>query len=293
MKFLKILIIIFVVTACKNEDSKPTLDNDYISKIDAFFVSKMEERQNDYLQLVALYKLDSTENSFGKDESNNLSLKIDALPPTIGNVTMNNKGLTFNANTNIEVKTKEDSLVTKIQLKLNQYGSSKKLYHNQLSWQIITRSKQHYLRIWDAKNPAIEAFNGYKKFELSNDFIIESEFVYYEKEKAEIVKAEVDGKRSINFIGKASFKYLDKTYNLDVGADGFTMVGDATTGETTYGGGRYMYIDLPKENGLIKIDFNKLYNPPCAFSEFTTCLYPPRQNHMPFEILAGETITPF
>ena len=42
--------------------------------------------------------------------------------------------------------------------------------------------------------------------------------------------------------------------------------------------------------GKTVIDFNKLYNPPCAFSEFTTCLYPPRQNHLPFAILAGEKI---
>jgi uncharacterized protein (DUF1684 family) len=41
---------------------------------------------------------------------------------------------------------------------------------------------------------------------------------------------------------------------------------------------------------LVTLDFNYLYNPPCAFSDFTTCLYPPRQNNLTFIILAGERI---
>ena len=250
----------------------------------------MEERQGDYLQLVALYKLDEGENSFGKDESNNLVLNIDALPATIGSILMNEEGLSFNTAENVEVKTKENSIISNTAFDLDEYGSSQKLYHNQLRWQIITRSKQHYLRVWDTKNPAIEEFKGFQKFDLNKDFIYDANFTYYENEKSEIVKAKVDGERSINFIGKVTFNHNNESFTLEVGSDGFTMVGDAKTGETTYGGGRYMYIQLPKMNGKTVIDFNKLYNPPCAFSEFTTCLYPPRQNHLPFAILAGEKI---
>ena len=68
------------------------------------------------------------------------------------------------------------------------------------------------------------------------------------------------------------------------------MVSDKTTGDETYGGGRYIYLDLPETDGLVTLDFNYLYNPPCAFSDFTTCLYPPRQNNLTFIILAGERI---
>ena len=290
MRFFQILLIVIVFISCKNEENKFIIDDTYHSKINMFFDAKMEERQGDYLQLVALHKLDLGNNTFGKNDDNNLVLKIDALPSTIGNIIMNGDSLSFIANESVIVKTKEDSIITKTSLTLNQYGSSNKLYHNQLNWQIITRSNQHYLRVWDTKNPAIDEFKGFEKFELNNNFILEGNFTYYDKEKSEIVKAKVDGKRSINFIGNISFKYKNKSYTLEVGADGFTMVGDITNGDSTYGGGRYFYLDLPKQNGLINIDFNKLYNPPCAFSEFTTCLYPPRQNLLPFKILAGETI---
>ena len=290
MKNFQILAIVLVFTSCENEDNKFAVDDKYRAEIDAFFYAKMEERKGDYLQLIALHKLDSGDNTFGKGNNNNLVLKTNDISETIGTIVVQGDLLSFNSEDNVIVKTKNDSLITKMSLDLNEYGSSKKLYHNQLNWQIITRSKQHYLRVWDTKNLAIEAFKGFEKFYLNNDYILDGEFSYYQKEKSEVVKAKVDGKRSINFIGNVSFNYQGKTYSLDVGTDGFTMVGDITSGETTYGGGRYFYLDLPKQNGLIKIDFNKLYNPPCAFSEFTTCLYPPRQNQLPFKILAGETL---
>jgi hypothetical protein len=68
------------------------------------------------------------------------------------------------------------------------------------------------------------------------------------------------------------------------------MVGDLTSGETTYGGGRYIYLDLPERDGPVTLDFNYLFNPPCAYSEFTTCLFPPRQNQLAFKIKAGELV---
>ena len=290
MKFLPVIIIIMLFTACKKKENTFVIDSNYRSEIDSFFKTKMAERKGNYLQLVALHKLNLGNNTFGKENNNDLVLKIEKLPINIGNIFMKGDSLSFIANKNAVVKTKEDSIITKIPLALNQYGNSIKLFHEQLNWQIITRSKQPYLRVWDTKNPAIEAFKGFKKFDLNSSFVLDGEFTYYKKEKHEIVKAKVDGKRSTNFIGNVSFNYQGKTYSLEVGSDGFTMVGDITNGEATYGGGRYLYLDLPKQNGLVKIDFNKLYNPPCAFSEFTTCLYPPRQNQLPFKILAGETI---
>jgi len=290
MKNLQYLLIAVILTACKNQDNKLVLDTNYTSEVDAFFNAKMEERQGDYLQLVALHKLDSGNNTFGKSQKNNIILDIDELPETIGTITMIDDSLRFSTFKNTEVRTNEDSIIATLPLKLDKYGSSQKLNYNKLRWQIITRSKQHYLRVWNKNNPAVEAFKGFQKFELNSDFIFDADFTYYKKEKSEIVKAEVDGKRSTSFIGKMTFMHNDKIHTLEVGNGGFTMIGDATTGETTYGGGRYMYIKLPDSNGEVNLDFNKLYNPPCAFSEFTTCLYPPRQNHMSFEILAGEKL---
>lgn len=62
---------------------------------------------------------------------------------------------------------------------------------------------------------------------------------------------------------------------------------DPTTGKETYGGGRFLDIELPHD-GAVVVDFNKAYNPPCAFTPFVSCPVPPRQNRLPMRIEAGE-----
>jgi uncharacterized protein (DUF1684 family) len=62
---------------------------------------------------------------------------------------------------------------------------------------------------------------------------------------------------------------------------------DLTSGKETYGAARFLYSDLPV-NGKVVLDFNKAYNPPCAFNPFTTCPLPPPENRLPVRIEAGE-----
>lgn len=291
MRFLKFLIINLLFFACNNVENKFEISNNYVLEIDSFFKSKMLERKSNYLQLVAIHRLKKGLNSFGKDKSNDLSLTIESLPGIIGVFEITDDSITFNAHKNIMINTETEYSVGKILLPLDKNGNSEKLFHNELSWRIITRSKQHYLRVWYNKNPAISTFSGFDKYKLNNDFIYNAYFTFYNKEKSQIVKSKIDGQRLTNFIGNVSFNYKNISYTLDVGHDGFIMVGDETNTTSTYGGGRYVYISLPKEDGNIILDFNKLYNPPCSFSIFTTCLYPPGQNQLPFSILAGEKRT--
>jgi uncharacterized protein (DUF1684 family) len=67
----------------------------------------------------------------------------------------------------------------------------------------------------------------------------------------------------------------------------FVIFKDETSGVETYGAGRFLYTDLPRDS-RVTIDFNKAYNPPCAFTAFATCPLPPRQNELPVAVRAGE-----
>jgi len=278
-----------LIVSCESKKTQFNIDDTYIAKFEENKIKRAQNRIN-YLQLTGLFKLDSLENTFGKDTLNDFVLEIEALPSQVGTISVLKESLVFNAFNDIIIKTKQDSIVTTLPLQLNKYGSSIKLYHNPLNWQVITRSKQRYLRVWDTKNPAIDAFKGFELYKLNPNFIFEGQFTYYDKAKTESVNSQLGVKTSTNFIGKVTFTFLDQSYSLDVGENGFTMISDETTGDETYGGGRYIYLDLPETDGNVRLDFNYLYNPPCAFSKFTTCLYPPRQNNLPFKILAGERI---
>lgn len=64
---------------------------------------------------------------------------------------------------------------------------------------------------------------------------------------------------------------------------------DLTNYETTYGGGRYIDLEIKNiQNGRVTIDFNKCYNPYCAYSDGYNCPIPPDANKMKIRIEAGE-----
>mgnify|MGYP006291317161 CR=1 FL=1 len=65
---------------------------------------------------------------------------------------------------------------------------------------------------------------------------------------------------------------------------------DATSGEETYGGGRYLDIEMPPRTGskTIELDFNKAYNPYCAYNASFSCPLPPKENMLDVAITAGE-----
>ena len=83
-----------------------------------------------------------------------------------------------------------------------------------------------------------------------------------------------------------------KTYRIDALAGSpegglFLVFGDKTNGKETYGAGRFLDTDPPKD-GKVVVDFNTAYNPPCAFTAFATCPLPPVQNKLAVAIEAGE-----
>ena len=95
------------------------------------------------------------------------------------------------------------------------------------------------------------------------------------------------------FGGILHFEIAGKKYQLDATLeeeDLFIVFADETSGITTYGGGRFLYAKKPLEGNKVILDFNKAYNPPCAFTDFATCPLPPDQNKLPLEINAGEKV---
>jgi uncharacterized protein (DUF1684 family) len=72
----------------------------------------------------------------------------------------------------------------------------------------------------------------------------------------------------------------------------FVILRDTTSRTTTYGAGRFMYTDFPDHGldkpGHLTLDFNRLYNPPCAFTPYATCPLPPEQNRLSIALPVGE-----
>jgi len=93
--------------------------------------------------------------------------------------------------------------------------------------------------------------------------------------------------------GYAEFERDGKSYRLlglgDENSESvWFLFADRTSGSETYGAGRFLYSDGMPENGKLVVDFNKAYNPPCAFSDYATCPLPPQQNRLNLAVTAGE-----
>ena len=101
-----------------------------------------------------------------------------------------------------------------------------------------------------------------------------------------------DRKKHFAF-GFVEFDLFGKSFHFEAAASEkgpdyvWLLMRDATSGKSTYGGGRFMMAPFLDAN-TVDVDFNTFYQPPCAFCEFTTCPMPPRGNVLPFPIEAGE-----
>lgn len=112
------------------------------------------------------------------------------------------------------------------------------------------------------------------------------------------MKTNTDELREERIYGILSFEINDGIYQLNVyqGKETLETAGyedylflpflDDTNGEATYGGGRYIDLRIP-EGDSIEIDFNKAYNPYCAYNEKFSCPIVPRENYVNLKIEAG------
>jgi len=91
----------------------------------------------------------------------------------------------------------------------------------------------------------------------------------------------------VEFTLKGRTYRLEPVYETSRHEDLFFIFKDQTSRADTYEAGRFLHAPLPAD-GYVDLDFNRAYNPPCAFTAFATCPLPVKENHLAAEIRAGE-----
>ncbi len=159
-----------------------------------------------------------------------------------------------------------------------------------LALTIIKRGDHTGVRLRDPDAATRREFTGCKWFPVSAAWRVKAKWVAYPEPK-KIKITNILGMTSDEpSPGYAEFTMNGKTLRLEPVGDntGFEfMFKDATSGSTTYAPGRFLDTDPPKD-GIVVLDFNQAYNPPCAFTAFATCPLPPKQNALPVAVDAGE-----
>jgi len=142
-------------------------------------------------------------------------------------------------------------------------------------------------------------FTGLKYYPVDSKYRIIANLIPIETKKA-VILATSDGKEK-RYLEYAYAEFvLDDQKNkllifetMDMGpfrGTLFLAFGDATSGLDTYGAGRYLDIKKVPGASTITLDFNKAYNPYCAYNDNFSCPLPPRENLLTIPINAGEKV---
>ena len=165
------------------------------------------------------------------------------------------------------------------------------LKHKRIVFFVIKRGAKIGVRIRNLDSENIKKFAGIPRFDVDINWRIKAQVSIPETPKTVDI-IDVLGNTTKTSIGAIlNFTINGKNYKL-IGTKEddklFIVFSDNTSGMSTYGSGRFLYVDFPPNSKEVIIDFNKAYNPPCAFTPYATCPLPLKENTLDAEITAGE-----
>ncbi|MBK8293079.1 MAG: DUF1684 domain-containing protein [Flammeovirgaceae bacterium] len=267
----------------------------YANEINQWHSERIDELKSEkgWLNLAGLYWLKEGINTFGSDESNDIVFPAGKIDGRAGYFLVKNGVVEIHTLANAKILV--DSSVVKDKIIFHPDSTrSAQLTHGSLRWFIIKRDDQVGIRLRDMESKTVAEFSGINRYEVDPAWRIEA--------KAEIPEA-LKRISITNVLGQTTdqispativFNVNSQTYRLDALDEGtgewFIIFGDSTNTKETYPAGRYLYVKLPDAAGNTIIDFNKSYNPPCAFTPYATCPLPPAQNVLPLSVRAGEKL---
>lgn len=159
-------------------------------------------------------------------------------------------------------------------------------------WYPIKRGEKYGLRLRDTLHPARFSMTTIPCYPIDKNWKIKARVLDVEEGQSVNID-NIVGISSENPVAAIlEFEKNGQTHQILALNGGtksfFLIIADETSGEDTYGGGRYLIVDRPEAGNETFIDFNKTYNPPCAFTNYATCPLPPKENYLKLAITAGE-----
>ncbi len=157
---------------------------------------------------------------------------------------------------------------------------------------VILRNERYALRVRHADAPTRTGFTGLTYWPADPDWVLTGRFIPHPPGKVIEVANIIGAFDPTPNPGAVEFQRDGQTHRLEAIDDGsgelFLVFADRTNGHGSYGAGRFLYAPMPDADDRVVLDFNRSYNPPCAFTSFATCPLPPSDNRLDLEVTAGE-----
>lgn len=246
-----------------------------------------------WLSLVGLHWLDlkAGTQSVGRAADNAIVLATG--PDRLGELSYADRRISFTPAKESGVTVDEVVRNGAVELKPDSSGSPTTLAfdNGEATIQLIERGEKFALRVRDARARTRSDFVGIENYAIDTSWRIQARFEPHAAGKTIEIANVIGQLEPMPNPGAVVFERDGKTWRLEAVDEGdgslFLIFADRTNGKETYGAGRFLYADAAVD-GKTTVDFNKAYNPPCAFNAYSTCPLPPPENRLDLAVTAGE-----
>ncbi len=235
-----------------------------------------------WLTVAGLFWLHEGENTTGSEPSSSIALPRG--PARLGVFEYRGGKVSFHAAPGMDVK------APAVLRPDTESGGPDLIEVGDITMFVIHRGARDAIRLKDKQSEFRKGFTGLHWYPPKEDFRIAAKWVPYPEPKQMAVPNILGETERQPSPGYAIFKLHGREYQLHPVLEDnqlFFIFKDETSGKGTYPSGRFLYSELAS-NGQVVLDFNKAYNPPCAFTPYATCPLPPAENRLAAHIEAGE-----
>jgi uncharacterized protein (DUF1684 family) len=280
----------------------PPPDPEYVAAIESWREGRLQRltAEDGWLSLTGLYWLEPGENVFGSDPASAIVLPDPDVPARAGVVALVDDGsVLITAIDEARVAVNDRPLAGDFhvaELTTDADGAPDVVAAGRIQFYIIERGDRVGARVKDPEAETRRNFQGIGYFPIDPSYRVEARFEPYDDPREVAIPTVLDEPTTMIAQGVLRFSLHGEELALEPygepGSESFFLIfRDGTSGDTSYGAGRFMTAMAPGHDGLTVLDFNYAYNPPCAFTAHATCPLPPPQNWLSVAIEAGEMYT--
>lgn len=271
-------------------------DSSYIAQIETWRQQREAELRapDSWFSLVGLFVLRDGYHTIGSGAENDIVLPASA-PEQLGILEFRSGKAKLNITTSAPVLVDGAPAQTVELVDNHNHQRPTLVTVGTVTFFLHTFGDQYAIRVKDSTNPAIAAFSGCEWFPVKSEYRVQGHFTRHDTPRSIPIKTIVDTNSKYKSVGTITFDLQGQPFSLlatDYGVPHqlSAILRDATAGKQTYGPARFLTVELADDDSVV-LDFNKAFNPPCAFSVYATCPLPPRENILPVAIAAGERYT--
>lgn len=245
------------------------------------------KKDRSWLTVAGLYWLREGENTVGADPSNDFVLPEGSAPDYVGVFDFADRKASFRAADGVAV-TQDGEPANRVELEM---GEKHAVAIGELKMWLHYSGPRLAIRLRDLNSSLRKEFTGLKWFPVDPRYRVEATFTpYAEPKKVDLLNVLGDIE-SFESPGYVDFELMGTSVRMEPmttsGGGLWFVFRDGTSGKGSYPAARFLRAEKP-ENGKVVIDFNRSYNPPCAYNPHTTCPVPTKQNRLKVRIEAGE-----